>query len=73
MNNQEISAEEIIKGLRKIGLSNGVSLGFHSGLCDIAADLIAQLQAKIEELEIELQEERCKCHHCTQDAYRYNG
>lgn len=35
---------ELIKQLRKRGLSNGSSLGQHSGLYEVAADMIESLE-----------------------------
>lgn len=40
------NVETIVDELRKHGLSNGGTLGYHSGLMDEAADLIEELQAK---------------------------
>lgn len=40
-------ATNIVSELRKRGLSNGGSLGYHSGLMDEAADLIEKQQAVI--------------------------
>ena len=42
--------ENIVTELRKRGLSNGSSLGWHSGLMDEAADVIEQLQTEVERL-----------------------
>ncbi len=42
------NTKEIIEELRKRGLSNGGSLGYHSGLMDEAADLIEKLQKENE-------------------------
>lgn len=44
-------ANEIVKVLRLRGLTNGTSLGMHMGICDIAADMIEELSAKVEEYE----------------------
>lgn len=40
-----MDTKEIVKDLRKHGLSNGSSLGYHSGAMDEAADLIEKLDA----------------------------
>lgn len=40
---------DLIARLRKCGLSNGSSLGPHSGLCDEAADELERLQADLED------------------------
>lgn len=45
------NADEIVKELRKRGLSNGTTLGYHSGLFEAAADLIESLQADAAELK----------------------
>ena len=49
--NSTNNVESIISELRKRGLSNGGSLGYHSGLMDAAADLIESQQAQIERLQ----------------------
>lgn len=41
------NVKTIVDELRKRGLTNGSSLGYHSGLMDEAADLIEELQAKL--------------------------
>lgn len=43
--------KELIERLNHYGLSNGASLGWHSGIADEAADAITTLTAKVEELE----------------------
>lgn len=42
---------EIIAELRKHGLSNGGTLGWHSGLCDEAADRLEYLDGLVNEWE----------------------
>jgi len=42
------NVKTIVDELRKRGLSNGTTIGYHSGLMDEAADTIEQLQAEIE-------------------------
>lgn len=42
---------DLIARLRKCGLSNGSSLGPHSGLCDEAADELERLQAELAEFQ----------------------
>ena len=48
-NNNRVT--ELISRLRQQGLSNGSSLGHHSGLCDEAADELERLQAELEEFQ----------------------
>lgn len=43
--------KELIKELKRNGLSNGSRLGHHSGLCDDAADAIEQLVKERKELK----------------------
>ena len=45
------NAKTIVNELRKRGLSNGTSLGYHSGLMDEAADVIESQQAQIKKLK----------------------
>jgi hypothetical protein len=49
MKDFETRAAEITTNLRKRGLANGGSLGYHSGLNDVAADFIDELVAYINE------------------------
>ena len=57
--------EKLIEQLSARGLSNGSSLGYHSGLFDDAATALSTLQAENEKLRAEL--ERMK------GIMRYNG
>lgn len=57
------NAKTIVNELRKRGLSNGGSLGYHSGLMDEAADLIEKLQAE-RDLAIQDLHTNTKCHIC---------
>lgn len=47
--------EELIRLLKSRGLSNGSSLGHHSGLYDEAADTLSTLQAENNQLRAELE------------------
>lgn len=48
--------EKLIEQLSARGLSNGSSLGYHSGLFDEAATALSALQAENEKLQAELKE-----------------
>ena len=48
--------EKLIEQLNARGLSNGSSLGYHSGLFDEAATALSTLQAENEKLRAELEE-----------------
>lgn len=48
---QNERVKELIAQLRKRGLSNGSSIGQHSGLYDEAADELERLQAELEEFQ----------------------
>lgn len=50
--------EKLIEQLSARGLSNGSSLGYHSGLFDEAATALSTLQAENEKLRGELEYER---------------
>ena len=50
--------EKLIEQLSARGLSNGSSLGYHSGLFDEAATALSTLQAENERLRKELEYER---------------
>lgn len=45
---------DIIAELRKHGLSNGGSLGWHSGLCDEAADRLEELSEAVKQAEAQI-------------------
>ena len=60
-----MDVEKLIEQLSARGLSNGSSLGYHSGLFDEAVTAISTLQAENEKLRAEL--ERMK------GIMRYNG
>ena len=47
--------EKLIEQLSARGLSNGSSLGYHSGLFDEAATALSTLQAENEKLRAELE------------------
>lgn len=47
--------EELIRLLKSRGLSNGSSLGHHSGLYDEAADALSALQTENNQLRAELE------------------
>lgn len=49
--------KSLIDELRKHGLSNGSSLGYHSGLMDDAADTIEQLLAELKNAKTEARKE----------------
>lgn len=46
-----MNADEVVKELRRRGLSNGTTLGYHSGLFEAAADMIESLQAQLAEAQ----------------------
>ena len=52
--------EKLIEQLSARGLSNGSSLGYHSGLFDEAAAALSTLQAENEKLRAELKEAEMK-------------
>ena len=52
--------EKLIEQLSARGLSNGSSLGYHSGLFDEAATALSTLQAENEKLRAELKEAEMK-------------
>ena len=52
--------ENLIEQLRARGLSNGSSLGYHSGLFDEAATALSTLQAENEKLRAELEQVKRK-------------
>ena len=54
--------EKLIEHLERRGLSNGSSLGPHSGLYDEAADALTALLAENEKLQKLYQEEKAVCH-----------
>lgn len=47
----------LVEELRKRGLSNGASTGYHSGLMDEAADTIERLQAELKTAKTEARKE----------------
>ena len=59
-----MNAEEIIKELRRCGLSNGAALGRHMGIMDIAADKLAALNefqgSQCEKLLVQLADARAR-------------
>lgn len=48
--------EQLIEQLKKKGLTNGSSLGWHSGLFEQAADALMELQSENEKLRAELEQ-----------------
>ena len=54
-------SKAIVDELRKRGLSNGGSLGYHSGLMDSAADLIESQQTEIQKLQAMLDSKNAAC------------
>lgn len=57
-----MDVEKLIEHLERRGLSNGSSLGPHSGLYDEAADAFTALLAENEKLQKMYQEEKVICH-----------
>lgn len=53
-----MNIEKLIELLKRRGLSNGNSLGPHSGLCDEAADTLSALKAENEKLQAEVERQR---------------
>lgn len=45
--------KKLVEDLKSHGLRNGSSLGYHLGLCDVAADSIIDLLARVEKVETE--------------------
>ena len=58
--------EKLIEQLSARGLSNGSSLGYHSGLFDEAATALSTLQAESEKLRAELEQVKAE-----RDAAKY--
>ena len=59
-----METKELIAELRKCGLANGGSLGWHSGLCDEAADVLEQLSIDLEETRTKLDNAMEDLSHC---------
>ena len=57
-----MDVEKLIEHLERRGLSNGSSLGPHSGLYDEAADAFTALLAENEKLREMYQKEKAVCH-----------
>lgn len=56
--------KELVKELKRNGLSNGGALGHHSGLCDEAADAIEQLVRERDAAVNWLPHQCNLCKHC---------
>ena len=65
--------EKLIEQLSARGLSNGSSLGYHSGLFDEAAAALSTLQAENEKMRDELDSVKCERDAAIKDLFEIIG
>ena len=65
--------EKLIEQLSARGLSNGSSLGYHSGLFDEAATALSTLQAENEKMRDELDSVKCERDAAIKDLFEIIG